>query len=76
MSMEPNTHSKTNKEPLAYKVRDAAYILGVPASTLRKRIREGEVDAITALGPWLITRKEIERILECTLRNSNGKAGK
>lgn len=68
--------NKPKETRLSYKLREAAELLGVPASTLRKRIREGEIDAVTALGPWLITRKEIDRILAQTLRNSNGKAEK
>jgi excisionase family DNA binding protein len=68
--------NKNKNVRLAYKLSEAAELLSVPASTLRKRIREGEINAVTTLGPWLITRKEIDRVLECTLRPSNGKGQK
>lgn len=57
---------------LAFKLREASDILGVPVSTLRKRIREGRIEVVTGLGPWVITRAEIDRILGDTLRNGKG----
>lgn len=57
----------------AYKLVVASEILGVPVSTLRKRIREGRIEVVTGLGPWLITREEIDRILSDTLRSGKAK---
>ncbi|MEN8775109.1 MAG: helix-turn-helix domain-containing protein [Akkermansiaceae bacterium] len=57
---------------LAYKLREASEILGVPVSTLRKRIKEGRIDVVTGLGPWLITKEEIDRVLSEALRGGKG----
>lgn len=69
MEETSHTNQTTTKTRLAYKLSEASTLLGVPVSTLRKRIREGRINVIIGIGPWLISQKEIDRILSQTLRN-------
>ena len=64
-----NAPNKCKPNPrLAYKVGEAAEMLGVSPSTLRKMARRGDLNVITSFGPWLISRSELDRLMEKTLR--------
>lgn len=53
----------------AYRLREIEAEIGVPVSTLRTMIRRGELNPITAFGPWLISAQDYERLLNTRLRN-------
>lgn len=72
MSQKNTKIQNKKRKPLAYKLRDASELLSVPVSTLRKRIRQGDIEVVTGFGPWLITTEEIDRLLKITLRGRKG----
>ena len=53
----------------AYRLREIEAEIGVPVSTLRAKIRRGELNPITAFGTWLISAQDYERLLNTRLRN-------
>lgn len=53
----------------AYRLREIEGETGIPVSTLRAMIRRGEMNPITAFGPWLIAAEDYERLLSTRLRN-------
>ncbi len=70
--------TKNSKQPtlnpdsrgrLAYRLREVSGLTGIPVSTLRKRIRNGDINPITSLGVWLIAASDLEAILAKRLRN-------
>ena len=50
-------------------MREVSELTGIPTSTLRKRIRNGDINPITSLGVWLISADDLEAILNKRLRN-------
>jgi len=62
----PNNQAGNSR--LAYKIAEAAEMLGVSPSTLRKMVRRGDLNVITSFGPWLIAKTELNRLMEKTLR--------
>lgn len=57
-------------ERIAYRVRELAEMTGVPCSTIRKRIRTGEIRAVTSLGVWLVPKDEVDRLMGITLHEN------
>ncbi len=57
-----------NRERLAYRLREASALLGIPVSTLRSMARRGEFNPVTAFGPWLITAEDLRELLQRRLR--------
>lgn len=39
---------------------------GIPASTIRSRIRSGELKTVTGFGTWLVEKRELDRFLKDT----------
>lgn len=71
-----NNHHKHldrgSKDPAvrrAYRLREIEGETGIPVSTLRAKIRRGELNPITAFGPWLIAAEDYEKLLNTRLRN-------
>lgn len=55
-------------ERLAYRLREASALLGIPVSTLRAMGKRGEFNPVTAFGPWLITAADLRELLNRRLR--------
>lgn len=55
-------------ERLAYRLREASALIGIPASTLRSMAKRGEFNPVTAFGPWLITADDLHELLDRRLR--------
>lgn len=53
---------------LAYRLREASALLGIPVSTLRAMAKRGEFNPVTAFGPWLITADDLRGLLNRRLR--------
>lgn len=53
---------------LAYRLKEVSEMIGIPVSTLRKMIRNGEINPVTAFGTWLITAEDLEALLDRRLR--------
>jgi len=62
----------TTKAPsrITYRLKEVAVMTSIPASTLRSRIRAGQIKAITCFGPWLISKEELDRLLSCMTSTS------
>lgn len=56
---------------LSYRLREVADMTGIPASTLRKMIRRGDLNPITSFGVWLISAEDLEALFNKRLRNSS-----
>jgi excisionase family DNA binding protein len=54
---------------LAFRIREVSEMTGIPASTIRSMIRDGEINPITGFRTWLIAKAELDRLLEKRLRN-------
>lgn len=50
-------------ERLAYSLREAAELIGVPERTFRDAFSRGEFAAVKRCGRWLVTRRELLRWL-------------
>lgn len=48
---------------IAYKVREAAELIGVSESLMRSLIAKGEIRAVQLEGRWVVPRAELERRL-------------
>lgn len=59
--------SKTGPR-LAYRLREASDLIGIPVSTLRTMAKRGEFNPVTAFGPWLITADDLSALMERRLR--------
>lgn len=60
-----DTHNQKIKPPrLAVKISEAASLLGVSTSTVRRLIERGELKVVRCLRHPLIPRAELERFLE------------
>lgn len=68
MKKKPNTTDSDPSKRLTYKIGEAATMLGISPSTLRKMVRRGELNVITAFGPWLISKEELSRLISKTIR--------
>ena len=57
-----------SKKParIAFRIKEVAEMTGVPASTIRSRVRSGELAVIQGFGPWLIAKAELDRFLKET----------
>ena len=55
-------------ERLAYRLREASALIGIPTSTLRSMAKRGEFNPVTAFGPWLITAEDLRELLRKRLR--------
>jgi len=55
-------------ERLAYRLREASALIGIPTSTLRSMAKRGEFNPVTAFGPWLITADDLRGLLNKRLR--------
>ena len=55
-------------ERLAYRLREASELIGIPVSTLRAMAKRGEFNPVTAFGPWLITADDLRDLLTKRLR--------
>ena len=58
-----------NRGRLSYRLREVAEMTGIPASTLRKMVRRGDLNPITSFGVWLISAEELDALLNKRLRN-------
>jgi len=67
--MKTRRHIVTDTRRAAYRIREVAQMTGIPASTIRARIRSGDINPITSLGVWLISADDLEAILSKRLRN-------
>jgi len=65
-----DTDKSENPERIAYRVRELAEMTGVPCSTIRKRIRTGDIRAVTSLGVWLVPKDEVDRLMGITLHEN------
>ena len=57
---------------VSYRLREVAEMTGIPASTLRKMIRRGDLNPITSFGVWLISAEELDVLLNKRLRSKGG----
>jgi hypothetical protein len=55
-------------ERLAYRLREASDLIGIPVSTLRAMAKRGEFNPVTAFGPWLITAEDLRMLINKRLR--------
>jgi len=57
-----------SKKParIAFRIKEVAAMTGVHASTIRARVRSGELAVIQGFGPWLITKDELDRFMKET----------
>jgi len=55
-------------ERLAFRLREASELIGIPTSTLRSMAKRGEFNPVTAFGPWLITAEDLRALLNRRLR--------
>lgn len=53
---------------LAYRLSEVSQLIGIPVSTLRKMIRRGEINPITAFGVWLIPAEDLSELFKRRLR--------
>jgi hypothetical protein len=63
-SLTPDTRGR-----VAYRLREASELTGIPVSTFRTLARRGEWNPITGFGVWLIAAEELEVLLNKRLRN-------
>ena len=56
---------------LAYRLKEAAAMLGVTVSTLRSMVRAGELNPITGFRVWLISAEDIQKRMGRRLRDGN-----
>lgn len=68
MTVEEIKNSIKNGERLAYRLREASELIGIPTSTLRAMAKRGEFNPVTAFGPWLITADDLRDLLDKRLR--------
>jgi hypothetical protein len=57
---------------VAYRLREASALTGIPVSTFRTMARRGDLNPITGFGVWLISAEELEALLQKRLRNTRG----
>ena len=69
-SMKPNPITTNSTGRVAYRLREASQLTGIPVSTFRSLIRRGEINPITGLGVWLISASDLEFLLNKRLRNA------
>jgi excisionase family DNA binding protein len=50
-------------QPRVYTVADVAEIVGCSEETVRRRIRDGQLDAVTSGARWLISAAALDRYL-------------
>lgn len=62
--LNPDTRGR-----VSYRLREVAEMTGIPASTLRKMVRRGDLNPITSFGVWLISAEELDALLNKRLRN-------
>ena len=55
---------------VAYRLREASEMTGIPVSTFRTMARRGDLNPITSFGVWLISAEELEALLQKRLRNT------
>lgn len=65
--LNPDSHGR-----VAYRLREASEMTGIPVSTFRTMARRGEFNPITSFGVWLIAAEELEALLQKRLRNTRG----
>jgi hypothetical protein len=53
---------------LAYRLREASALIGIPVSTRRAMSKRGEFHPVTAFGPWLITARDLRDLLNRRVR--------
>ncbi len=53
---------------IAYRLREVYDLTSIPVSTLQRMIRLGKINPVTSFGTWLITAKELEKLLNKRLR--------
>jgi excisionase family DNA binding protein len=53
----------TDGRPRVYTVAEVADILGCSTETVRRRIRDGRLDAVTSSARWLISAPALDRYL-------------
>jgi len=58
--------TKDDTERITFRVKEVETMTGIPASTVRRRIRSGDLKASQGFGIWLIEKKELDRFLEET----------
>lgn len=76
MNITPNSNRSDPKLPpqLAYKIADAARLLGVSVVSLRRCIGRGLLKPVRAFRHVLITHEELQRFLATTTSDSKGGA--
>ena len=60
----------------AYRVREVSEMTGIPASTLRRMVRAGELNPIVGFRTWLIAAEDLDAILNKRLRNQFAATGR
>ena len=69
--MKPPRPIKTDSNGrAAYRLREVSELTGIPVSTIRTKIRLGELNPITGFGVWLIAADDLEALLNKRLRNT------
>lgn len=59
-----HTNNRSQPEPLAYRIDDAASVLGLSRSKLYQLIKAGELRKERIAGRTLILRRELEALLQ------------
>jgi excisionase family DNA binding protein len=49
--------------PTAYTVAEVADVIGCSSETVRRRIRDGQLDAVTSGARWLVSARALDRYL-------------
>jgi excisionase family DNA binding protein len=53
----------TADQPKVYTVAEVADVIGCSSETVRRRIRDGQLDAVTSGARWLISARALDRYL-------------
>lgn len=61
--MHKQRHTSTSTQPLAFKVKEAAFVLNISKASVRRLIKRGELTAIRKLRHVLVTRDSVEAFL-------------
>ena len=62
MDMPEAPALRAHPEPLAYRIADACYTLGIGRTSLYELVKTGELKLIKIAGRTLVPRSEIERL--------------
>lgn len=60
--LTPSASLAARPEPLAYRIQDACYMLGIGRTSLYELVKAGELKLIKIAGRTLVPRSEIERL--------------